>query len=212
MTIWNSLAVEPITNGLVFFYHLTGNLGVAIILLSASINFLLFPLEFPHLKERRQRQATMRQLAPHLGELSQDARLDLLKQHNVERPLIISGCLGVGVVSIIRLSAMIALIQVFWRMPSFEPDLLRHLNEFLWSPLQFSTDESFSTRFAYLDLRDRDFWKLENFSLPMPGLLLLSAAILLFVYSYSTKVLEKRHRQAVLPILSADVQKHLGML
>jgi hypothetical protein len=173
------MAVEPIINGLVFFYNLTGSLGVAIILLTACINFVPLLLESPY----------------------------LYKQHRLDRPPILMGCLRGVVVNAIRIGSLIVLIQVFWSLPSSAPDLTRRLNEFLWSPLQLAPDESVSTRFVYLDLGDRDVWRPRGYSVPLPGPLVFVYALAGLAYFRWAKNIQNKHKQAIAPILSADLKR-----
>lgn len=81
---------------LLFFYQLTGSLGLAIILLTLAVRFLLLPLTLPSLKARKK----IKKLKPKLDKLkkkhkgdkqaAQKAQMELYQKYNVN-PL--SGCI-----------------------------------------------------------------------------------------------------------------------
>src|SRR5690348_6286133 len=83
-------------NVLLFFYQITGNLGVAIIVLTVVIRLLLVPLSLPSLKARD----ALQKLQPELKKLRdkhkndkkalQQAQVELYQKYNVN-PL--AGCI-----------------------------------------------------------------------------------------------------------------------
>lgn len=62
---WNFLLVHPLISILVFFYNLTFDFGIAIVLLTITIRLLLFPL----FRIQIQNQRAMQELAPAMAEL-----------------------------------------------------------------------------------------------------------------------------------------------
>ena len=62
---WNFLLVHPLISVLVFFYNLTGDFGLAIVLLTITIRLILFPL----FRIQIQNQRAMQELAPAMNEL-----------------------------------------------------------------------------------------------------------------------------------------------
>src|SRR5437868_8571699 len=62
---WNFLLVHPLISVLVFFYNLTGDFGLAIVLLTITIRLILFPL----FRIQIQNQRATQELAPALAEL-----------------------------------------------------------------------------------------------------------------------------------------------
>src|SRR5256885_11984690 len=62
---WNFLLVHPLISVLVFFYNLTGDSGLAIVLLTITIRLILFPL----FRIQIQNQRATQELAPALAEL-----------------------------------------------------------------------------------------------------------------------------------------------
>lgn len=104
--------VTPITQLLIFFYNLTsGNLGIAILLITLIIRGVLVPITLPSLKSAKK----MQELKPRLDKLKQKykdkkklqlAQLELYKQEGINPA---AGCLP----QIAQLLVLIALYQVF---------------------------------------------------------------------------------------------------
>lgn len=182
--IWNTLFIEPLVNGLVFFYQLTGNLGVAIILFTVFIRFLLIPLTLPSLRAAQK----MRELAPYLERIKRrhkddrtkltQAQAELYRQHGVN-PL--AGCLP----QIIQIVILIALFNVFFRIftPTQDISVATKLNEFLWPFLQLPEDTTIDLRFLHLDLVYPDVFSLPPLPIPLPGVFLIASAFVQFLSS-----------------------------
>jgi YidC/Oxa1 family membrane protein insertase len=110
--MFNTLAYQPIYNGLVFLYHLLGdNLGLAIIAVTLIIRFILLPLTLPAMRSAQK----IKDLKPKLDELKQkhqgdktalqQAQLKLYKENNINPA---AGCLPY----IVQLVVLIALYRV----------------------------------------------------------------------------------------------------
>lgn len=88
-TIWNTLFKQPIAQLLLWLTALTGNMGVAIILLTIIVQLVLTPLRIPSLKSAQK----MKDLKPKLDGLKEkhegdqmalaQAQMELYKQHGV---------------------------------------------------------------------------------------------------------------------------------
>ncbi len=88
-TIWNTLIKQPITQLLLWLASFTGNLGVAIILLTLVIQLVLTPLRLPSLKSAQK----MKLLKPKLDELKEkhaddqmklaQAQMELYREHGL---------------------------------------------------------------------------------------------------------------------------------
>lgn len=176
MNIWDTFFLHPLLNGLILFYKLSGNLGIAIILFTVFIRFLLIPLTLPSLRTAQK----MRELAPYLQRLKQrhkddktklaQAQMELYKQHNVNPT---AGCLP----QIIQVVILIALFQVFLKTLAADSLVGIKINEFLWPLLRLPEDAVMSTRFLYLDLLRPDVFRLSSLPLPIPGIFLLLSAV-----------------------------------
>lgn len=119
--LWNQLLLWPIINLLMVFYkafewaHIPGPLGFAVIALTISIRFLLYPLMHAQMSSAKK----MQNLKPHLDALSakhkdnktalQQAQLDLYKEHGVNPA---AGCLPL----LIQMPVLIALYNVFYQV------------------------------------------------------------------------------------------------
>lgn len=140
-TLWNQLLVWPIINLLMALYkffewlHIPGPLGFAVIGLTISIRFLLYPLMASQLKSAKK----MQQLKPHLDAINtkhkddkkalQQAQLDLYKQHGVNPA---AGCLPL----LIQMPVLIALYNVFYQVLQNGniTKLVSELNQVLYIP------------------------------------------------------------------------------
>lgn len=117
-SFWNQVFIWPILNLLLAFYKgfaalgLPGSLGLAIIALTITIRFLIYPLTAAQLKSAKK----MADLKPHLDALKDkhghdrqklaQAQMELYKQHGVNPA---AGCLPL----ILQMPFFYALFQVF---------------------------------------------------------------------------------------------------
>lgn len=79
---------------LVFFYGLTGNLGLSIILLTVAVRTAMIPLIVPSQKKQLQNRDKLKKIKPELAKLKEkhkndrtalsQAQLELYKQHNIQ--------------------------------------------------------------------------------------------------------------------------------
>ena len=141
-TLWNQILIWPIVNILIAFYkffewlHVPGPLGFAIIGMTITIRFLLYPLMQAQLKSAKK----MSNLKPHLDALNakhkddkkklQQAQLDLYKQHGVNPA---AGCLPL----LIQMPVLIALYNVFYQVLGNGnlTNLVTEINAILYTPL-----------------------------------------------------------------------------
>ena len=110
--MWITIFIQPLFNLLIFIYNLVGDMGLAIIILTILIQFLLVPLYNKQIKS----QQAMKDLQPKLKELQKKhkgdkkkqsrAMLELYQQEGVN-PL--SGCLPL----LFQFPIFIALYYVF---------------------------------------------------------------------------------------------------
>jgi len=135
--MFNTLFIQPVQTSLIWLYHLFGNLGIAIIVLTLVIRLLIFPLTRPSMKAAEK----MRQLQPELNAIKkqykddkvaqQQAQLELFKKHQVNPA---AGCLP----QIIQFVLLIALYQVFI-------DFFNHSNSTITNPMFLGIDLSSSS-------------------------------------------------------------------
>lgn len=180
--LWNTILLEPLVNGLIFLYGLTGNLGLAIILFTVLIRLVLTPFALPAMRTAQK----MKELAPHLARLKQrhkddkakltQAQMDLYKEHGVNPA---AGCLP----QIAQLVILIALFQAFNKVFIENGDIAVRLNELLWPVLQLPSDFQLNTKFLYLSLTQPDILRLPSLPVPIPGLFIIFAALAQFLSS-----------------------------
>lgn len=72
MDIFNKLILDPIFNALIFFYNIFGDIGLAIIAITAIVRIILFPLSAKAFKAQRRMQA----LQPEMKKLQQKHKDD----------------------------------------------------------------------------------------------------------------------------------------
>ena len=140
--LWNQILIWPIVNILVAFYkffewlHVPGPLGFAIIGMTITIRFLLYPLMQAQMKSAKK----MSNLKPHLDALNakhkddkkklQQAQMDLYKQHGVNPA---AGCLPL----LVQMPILIALYNVFYQVLGNGnlTNLVTEINAILYTPL-----------------------------------------------------------------------------
>lgn len=109
--IWQQVFTGPLLATLLWLSDWTGNLGVAIVLLTVIIQLILTPLRLPSLRSARK----MRELKPHLDNLKSkhgddrtalaQAQMELYKEHNLNP-------LGGILPTLLSIPVIIALYQV----------------------------------------------------------------------------------------------------
>lgn len=131
--LFNLLLVQPLFNGLVFLYqHVTfQDLGLAIILLTVFIRFLLYPLFYKAMKN----QSLMQKIQPDVSRIQKEHKADkqkqaeelmkLWKEHKVNP---FSGFFLI----LIQLPILIALYRVF--TIGFKPEAFAKLYSFVSQP------------------------------------------------------------------------------
>jgi len=123
-SLWNTIAYQPIFNGLVFTMDKItfGDVGFAIIILTIFVKLVLSPLT----KKSIRSQILMKRMEPELKLIKKEfpnkeeqARktFDLYKKYDTNP---FSGCL----VLIIQIPFIIALYYVFWKGLSFDPTVM----------------------------------------------------------------------------------------
>lgn len=167
------LLLKPLTSGLLLFYRLFFNdLGLAIIALTVFIKLILLPVTTPSLKSMQK----MRDLAPELAKLKKkhkddktklmQAQADLYKSKGVNPA---SGCLP----QLVQFVVLIALYGVF-NLFAYG-NATENLNNLAYSAVHLTQD--LNTRFLYLDLTKPDVLHVSGVSFPIPGPLLIVAAV-----------------------------------
>ncbi|MBD3282527.1 MAG: membrane protein insertase YidC [Candidatus Portnoybacteria bacterium] len=129
-TLFNEILYRPILNALVFIYNNIPDFGIAIILLTILIRFVLYPLSYKSIKSRKE----LSKLQPKIKEVQKKFKekeeqtkelMKVYKEHNIN-PL--SGCLPI----LIQLPILIALYRVLINV--LEPGSLELLYPFVSSP------------------------------------------------------------------------------
>ena len=181
MNIFNLVLIKPLANGLILFYKILGsNMGLAIIGFSLFLRFVLNPLTRPYMNSMKK----MKEIAPELERLKKrhtgdrvklaQAQADLYRQKGVNPG---AGCLPY----LLQIVILIAFFNLFVKTLSPDGDPTTRFNELLYSPLMFSQNDTIETRFLYLDVTKPDVIKLPFVNFPMPGPVLILAALVQFL-------------------------------
>jgi YidC/Oxa1 family membrane protein insertase len=152
--LWTTVLVNPIFNLLAALYHLTGSLGVSIILLTVVIRTLLIPAMAPALKN----MTKQRELKPELDKIKKkfkhdkkkqaEMQMELLKKHGLNPG---SGCLT-QIITIIILIALYSVIRMFTNTT----DIVELNSHIYFEFLKFAANQEISQTFGYLDLARPD--------------------------------------------------------
>jgi len=180
--LWQYLLFRPFVNALIFLYRISGNFGIAVVVLTLIIRSILIPLTLPSLKAAKKIQ----ELAPELEKLKKkhgsdkqklmQAQMALYKQHGANPA---AGCLP----QIVQLIILIALYQSFYQVLRASGDIIAKLNKLLIPALKLAEGTVINIHFLYLDLSKPDVFHLPGVPFPIPGVFLLLAAITQFLSS-----------------------------
>jgi YidC/Oxa1 family membrane protein insertase len=132
---FNEILIRPFLNILVLFYHLTGDVGVGIILLTILVRLVLYPFSGKAIRSQQE----LSKLQPQIQEIQKRYKnnqqeqaqelMRLYKEHGVNP---FAGCLPL----LIQLPVFIALFEVFRR--GLDPAQLQHLYYFIPKPTSIS--------------------------------------------------------------------------
>lgn len=175
------ILVQPLANGLVFFYRVLGNnLGLAIIAFSLVLRLISSPLTKPYMESMKK----MKEYGPQLAKLKEKhkdskekylkAQTDFYKEKGINPG---AGCLPY----LLQIAIFIALFQVFNRVLVDGGDIVSRFNNLLYEPFKFAQDTIINTHFLYLDLLKPDTFNISGFPFPAPGPILFLAAFFQFV-------------------------------
>lgn len=155
--IWNTFLISPLMNLLVLFYRYTGNLGVAIIIISFLVRLVMIPFFIPNLKTTKKQ----RDLKPELDKMKEKYKHDKKKQAAMQMEIFkkhginpASGCLT-NVITLIIPIALYGVINQISRITDISV-----INSKLYVDwLQFGVGEIINTKLLFLDIGrpDRTF-------------------------------------------------------
>ena len=178
MNIFNVILVEPLANGLIFFYKVFWqNMGVAIIAFSLFLRFVLNPLTKPYMQSMKKIKDAEPQLKKLKEKYKNDktgmmkAQADFYKEKGINPG---AGCLPY----LLQIVVLIALFSVFSKVLVAGPEGVEKINTYLYQPLKFAQGQTLSTQFLYMNITKPDVFKIPNFPVPIPGPILLLAALL----------------------------------
>jgi len=157
--IFTIALVQPLTNGLILFYRVFGqNLGIAILVFSLVLIFLMRPLTKPYMQSMKR----IKEMEPQLAKLRKKFGTDKLKMSQAQAELYkqnkvnpTAGCLPY----ILQFVVLIALFNVFTTTFPKNVDattIMINLNKRLYTPLQFSQGQTLNMKFLYLDISQPD--------------------------------------------------------
>lgn len=177
-SFFDTFLIQPLANGLILFYKiLGGNLGLAIIGFSLFLRFVLNPLTKPYMQSMKK----IKEAEPQLGKLKErykgdkqglmKAQADFYKEKGINPG---AGCLPY----LLQIVILIALFSVFTKVLIPGETGTTTLNAYLYQPLKFQAGEVMKTNFLYLDLAKPDNFRIPGLAFPLPGPILILAALL----------------------------------
>ncbi|MFA4827284.1 MAG: YidC/Oxa1 family membrane protein insertase [Candidatus Shapirobacteria bacterium] len=185
-----NILIAPFINMLFGFYHLTGNLGWAVVVVTVLIRLVLLPLVFPSLKSAKK----MQELQPRLKKLQEKygkekeklakAQMDLYREEGVN-PL--SGCLP----QILQIAVLILFFSAFNMVTAHMTgkDNVEEINRNLISVFRINKEFKFGLGFLGSDLTmtpAKEFAKGVGLNLILPIVLLFGSGALQYI---STKLM-----------------------
>lgn len=151
--LFNTLLTNPLLNLMVWFYQLTGNLGIAIIVITLLIKIALIPAMMPSIRSMKKQ----RELKPELDAIKKkytdkkkqaEMQMELFKKHKINPA---AGC-STQILMILVLIALYNVIRKF----SIEGNILEINNHLYFDSLKLLADHTLNTKFLYLDLTKAD--------------------------------------------------------
>ncbi len=181
MNIFTTLLIQPLANGLILAYRILGeNMGLAILGFGLILRIVLNPLTKPYMESMKK----MKDFAPQLEKLKKkhgndkmklaQAQSEFYKQKGINPG---AGCLPY----LLQIVVLIAFFNVFSRVLTPNGDIVARFNELLYEPLRFGAQEIINTKFLYLDVTKPDIFNLSFLPIPLPGPILLLAALVQFL-------------------------------
>lgn len=181
MNIFTTLLIQPLANGLIIAYRILGeNMGIAILGFGLFLRVILNPLTKPYMESMKK----MKNFAPQLEKLKKKHKGDKIKLAQAQSEFYKqkginpgAGCLPY----LLQIVVLIAFFNVFSRVLTPDGDIVVKFNELLYEPLKFGAQEVINTKFLYLDVTRPDVIGLSFLPIPLPGPILLLAALVQFV-------------------------------
>ncbi len=177
----NIPVITPVLiNGLILFYKYLGqNMGIAVVLFSVFLIFVLRPLTKPYMNSMKRIKEMEPQMAKIRKKFEGDklkisqAQAELYKQNKINPT---AGCLPY----ILQFVVLIALFGVFTKVFA-NGGTVQNLNDQLLPFLQFSQNEIINTKFLYMDISSPDVFRITGIPFALPGLFLILATIAQFL-------------------------------
>ncbi len=177
MEIINTLLIAPLVNGLALFYRLMGgNMGLGIIVFTVVLRLILTPLTRPYMDSMKKMKDYQKDIDKLKKKYKDDpmklrrAQADFFREKGINPG---AGCLPY----LLQIVVLIALFRVFTSILSPGVDVASEFNKHLYTALQFHEGAQINTRFLYLDVSQPDKFYIPGITFPLPGPILILAAI-----------------------------------
>jgi YidC/Oxa1 family membrane protein insertase len=181
MNIFTTLLIQPLANGLIVAYRLLGdNMGLAILGFGLFLRVVLNPLTKPYMESMKK----MKDFAPQLEKLKKRHKGDKIKLAQAQSEFYKQKAINPGagcLPYLLQIVVLIAFFNVFSRVLTPNGDIVVRFNELLYEPLKFGAQEIINTKFLYLDVTQPDVINIPSLPFPLPGPILLMAAIVQFL-------------------------------
>lgn len=181
MNIFTTVLIQPLANGLIVAYKILGNnMGLAILGFGLFLRVILNPLTKPYMESMKK----MKEYAPQLEKLKKkhgsdkvklaQAQSEFYKQQGINPG---AGCLPY----LLQIVVLIAFFNVFSRVLAGDGNIVARFNELLYGPLKFGAEDIINTKFLYLDVTKSDVFNIPSLPFPLPGPVLILAALVQFL-------------------------------
>ena len=152
--VWNNIFINPMFNLLIALFKLTGNLGLAIILLTLVVRTILIPLVMPSMHAMQKQK----ELQPEIDKIKKKFKNDKQKQAEAQMALFKQHGLNPAAGCLPQIAMIVVLIALYGVISRFSKDIdISQINIILYFDfLKFASDAIISTKFGYLDLAKAD--------------------------------------------------------
>jgi YidC/Oxa1 family membrane protein insertase len=152
--IWNLIVLNPIFNILVIFYQWTSNLGVAILLFTLTVRFILIPLTLPAIKMSKKQ----RDIQPELNKLKEKYGSDKKKMAEMQMEVFKKHGINPGAGCLTTLLTFVLMIAIYRSVTMFtngtSVDIMN--THIYFEQFKLLASEVINTSFLYLNLAKPD--------------------------------------------------------
>ena len=151
---WDTIILNPIFNILAVLYHVSQNLGLAIILFTLLVKFALIPATIPQLKMAKKQ----REIQPELNKLKEKYKHDKQKLAQMQMQLMNQHGVNPGAGCLATILTLVIMIAIYRAVSIFTTSTdIMEINRHIWfADFRLGSLEDIKTSFLYLNLAKPD--------------------------------------------------------